>query len=145
MNILLNTSLAAGKKVVQLRKLVSLAVAAVIGLSLMMISQPASATITQCASTYMCFWHDQNYASTLKQYHNDYNDLRSDSDEFDSAYNRDNVAWLVYDNVNYGGAVRCIASGHRVANLGTYSFHDRISSIKKRTVAGCSGYTSIGS
>src|SRR4051812_299401 len=141
----LNTTITAGRKAAQLRKLVSLAVAAVVGLSLLLISQPASASITQCASMYMCFWHDQNYSSTLKQYHNDYNDLRSDSDEFDSAYDRDNVAWLVYADVNYSETVGCIASGHRVADLGNYSFHDRVSSIKKRTVAGCSGYTSIGS
>jgi hypothetical protein len=122
---------------------VSVAGAASLAIGLVMVFAPAAqAAKSDCTSGKLCGWYNQNYGGTLNQYTNDYNDMGKNSDEWHSVYNRDNVAWLLYDDKNYqGSSVKCAAAGAYEDDLG--SFGDKVSSIKKRTVAGCSGYNTI--
>lgn len=105
------------------------------------VAPAAQAAKSDCTTGKLCGWHNQSYGGTLNQYVNDYNDMGGNSDEWHSVYNRDNVAWLLFDDKNYQGTVRCAAAGASEDDLG--SFGDKVSSIKKRTVAGCGSYSTI--
>lgn len=109
--------------------------------ALMGVAPAAQAAKSDCTSGKLCGWYNQNYGGTLNQYVNDYNDMGGNSDEWHSVYNRSSVAWLLYDDKDYKGTVKCAAAGASEDDLG--SFGDKVSSIKKRTVAGCGSYNPI--
>jgi len=104
----------------------------------------AQASWEQCQSGRLCGWHQNAYRGEYNRYTNNFNDLQSNSDEWNSIRNRSKVAWLVFEDEGYKGTVRCIRPGKGSRNLKSVDLKDKISSIKKRTVANCSDYVQIG-
>jgi len=91
----------------------------------------AQASYSECKKGRLCAWHEGNYEGTYNRYTNDFNDLKSNSDEWDSIRNRSKVAWLLYVNKNYKGKVKCISPGQHQSRLVNVGMRDKISSIKK--------------
>jgi hypothetical protein len=76
-------------------------------------------------------------------------DLGSNSDEANSAWNRSRIAWIVYDDDDFSGTRYCLKPNYRVPDFDDYEapgpggFSDNITSVRKRR--GCGGVADIGS
>jgi hypothetical protein len=127
-----------------MRRLITLMATLLVASLAPALTSSAQASWEQCEQGRLCGWHNTAYTGTYNRYTNDFNDLGSNSDEWDSIRNYDDVAWLVFKDKDYKGTVKCIRPGKGTRDLGSYGLHDAISSIKKRTVTGCSDYAQIG-
>jgi hypothetical protein len=97
------------------------------------LTSAAQASYSECKKGRLCAWHDTSYESKYNRYTNDFNDLQSNSDEWDSLRNRSSSPWMLYTDKNYKGKVFCINPGFRQPQLRNYGLHDKISSIRKKT------------
>lgn len=117
---------------------------AALGVGVVVIPAPAWADWDDCSSARLCLYHNQDGEGDWFSRTSSDNDLGGDSDEAHSVWNRSQVAWLLYDDKDYSDRVLCIRSRYAAADLGDYSFGDKISSVKKRSSDTCAGYSAIG-
>lgn len=90
-------------------------------------------------------WEHTNYNGVDINLYESYSELRWSkgfNDLTSSAYNLDSVAWVLYDDTNYGDRRYCIEPGQKIANLhaAAWNFGDKISSAKRLSTASCGNY-----
>jgi len=94
-----------------------------------------SASTSQCSLNVMCFWEDNGFAGTFKGLTASVSDFVAISfgDATTAVWNRTSVAWVLFQDDTFRGAMACVRPGASVANLGNFSFNDEISSAQRQS------------
>lgn len=102
-------------------------------------SYAAPAGAADCTSGRLCLWDDVSFTDTKKTFSSSNPNLNNSgfSDKTSSAYNRDKVAWVLYDDTGYKDTAKCLKAGASVSNFGNFGFNDKTSSVYRRSNNTC--------